>query len=55
METKKKMNRILAKHTGRTEEELEEATSYDHYMTPEECIEFGFADEIADFSMIMGE
>jgi ATP-dependent Clp protease protease subunit len=54
METKRRMNQILAKHTGRTIEEIEEATSYDHYMTPEECIEFGFADKIVDFGMIIG-
>ena len=35
METKKKMNRLLAKHTGKTEEEVEEATGFDHYFSPE--------------------
>ena len=49
METKRKLNRILAKHTGRTEEEIEEATAYDHYFSPEECIAFGLADEIVGF------
>lgn len=53
LETKKKLNLILAKHTGRTEEEIEQATSFDHYMTPEESIQFGLCDEIVDFTKIM--
>jgi len=52
-ETKKKMNRILAKHTGKSEEEVEQATGYDHYFRAEESVEFGLCDQIADFSMIM--
>ena len=53
METRKKMNQILAKHTGKTEEEIEEATSYNHYYNPEESVEFGLADEIVSFDMVM--
>ena len=53
LETKRKMNQILAKHTGKSEEEVEKATSYDHYYSPEESKEFGLCDEIVDFSMIM--
>lgn len=53
LETKKKLNLILAKHSGKTEEEIEQATSFDHYMTPEESIEFGLCDEIVDFTKIM--
>jgi len=53
METKKKMNRILAKHTGKTEEEVEEATGFDHYFGPEESIEFGLCDQIVGFDKIM--
>lgn len=51
--TKQKMNRILAKHTGRTEEEIDEATSYDHYMTPEEAIAFGLCDAVTDLSKVL--
>ena len=36
METKRRMNQILARHTGKSEEEVEKATSYDHYYSPEE-------------------
>lgn len=53
MDTRKKMNRILAKHTGKTEEEIEKATGFDHYFSPEESIEFGLADEIVSFDKIM--
>ncbi len=55
IETKKKLNRILAKHTRRTEEEVEQATGYDHYFQAEEAIAFGLADHVIGFTeMIMG-
>lgn len=53
LETKRKMNRILAKHTGKTEEEVERATGFDHYFSPEESVEFGLCDEIVGFDRIM--
>ena len=53
LETKDKMNKILAKHTGKTEEEIDEATSFDHYFLPEEAIEFNLADKIVDFRVLM--
>ena len=53
MDTRKKMNQILAKHTDKTEEEIEKATSFDHYFSPEESIEFGLADKIIGFDKIM--
>ncbi|MCD7884674.1 MAG: ATP-dependent Clp protease proteolytic subunit [Lachnospiraceae bacterium] len=53
MESKRKMNRILAKHTGKSEEEVEQATSYDHYLTPEESVEFGLCDEIVSFDRLL--
>lgn len=53
LETKRKMNRILAKHTGKTEEEVEQATSFDHYYSPEESVEFGLCDEIVEFDKFM--
>ena len=55
LETKHKMNTILAKHTGQSEETVEEATSYNHYFSPEESLEFGLVDEIVDFGKIMEE
>lgn len=53
METRTKINRILAKHTGKTEEEIEQATSFDHYYSPEESKEFHLCDEIVSFDKIM--
>lgn len=53
LETKQKMNRLLAKHTGHTEDEVEQTSRYDHYFTPEEALAFGLCDQIADLSMIM--
>lgn len=53
LETKKKINQILAKHTGRTEEEIEKETGYDHYFSPKESIEFGLADKIVNFDEMM--
>lgn len=40
------MNAILAKHTGRTIEEINEATSFDNYMNAQQAIEFGICDSI---------
>lgn len=37
---------ILAKHTGKSLEEIYEATSFDNYMTPEEAKTFGLCDEV---------
>ena len=46
IETKRKMDRILAELTGKQEEEIAKATSYDHYFTAEEALEFGLCDKI---------
>lgn len=46
LETKSITNGILAKHTGKTIEEIDEATSFDNYMNAEAAIEFGICDEI---------
>lgn len=53
MEIRNKMNLILAKHTGKTIEEIEKATSFDHYYSPEESVAFGLADEIISFDKLM--
>ena len=46
LETKAITNGILAKHTGKTIEEIDEATSFDNFMNANEAIEFGICDEI---------
>lgn len=55
METRKKINQILAKHTGKTEKEIEEATSYDHYFSAEESVAFCLADDVVSFNKMMEE
>ena len=44
--TRDVMNGILAKHTGKTIEEINDATSFDNYMTAEQAVEFGICDRI---------
>lgn len=53
LETRDRMNKILARHTGKTEEQIAEATSYDHYYGPQESIDFGLADEVISLSRLM--
>ena len=47
METKNIVNGILAKHTGKSLDEINEATSFDNYMNAKEAIEFGICDKLA--------
>lgn len=44
--TKKRLNRILAENTGKTVEEIEEATDRDHYLSAQEALAFGLIDRI---------
>lgn len=46
LETKEIINGIISKHTGKTIEEVDEATSFDNFMNAEEAIAFGLCDEI---------
>ena len=46
LDIKAQMNGLLAKHTGRSMNEINEATAYDHLMTAEEAISFGICDAI---------
>ena len=55
METRQRMNHLLAKHTGKSEKELEEATSYDHYFSAQESIDFGLADKVIGFEKLLEE
>lgn len=53
LETRQKLNGILAKHTGHTIEEIDEATSYDHYFSAEEAVAYGLCDKVIDFSFLV--
>lgn len=46
LETREIVNGILAEHTGKSMEEINNATNFDNYMNAEEAIEFGICDEI---------
>jgi ATP-dependent Clp protease protease subunit len=43
---KRKLEDILARHTGRTSEEIAVATERDNFLSPEEAKEFGLIDHI---------
>ena len=53
LETKKKINSLLAKHTEKTEEEIDKATDFDHYFSPDEATAFNLCDEIIEFSKVI--
>lgn len=53
MDTKKKINCILKKHTGNAIAEIEKATSFDHYFSTQESVKFRLADEIISFDKMM--
>lgn len=44
--TRDTLNGILSEHTGKSMEEINKATSFDNFMTPEEAIHFGICDQI---------
>ncbi len=46
METKSIINGILAKHTRKTVEEINEMTAFDNYMNAEASVAFGLCDEV---------
>ena len=43
---KKNLNEILANNTGKTPEEIKDASERDHWMTAEEARDFGLVDKI---------
>ena len=45
-ETKNRLNALLGKHCGRSSEEMEKATDRNKWMTAEEAVAFGLADEV---------
>lgn len=42
------LSEILAKHTGKTVDEINEATLFDNYMNADEAVAFGICDSIRD-------
>ncbi|MGJ8677277.1 MAG: ATP-dependent Clp protease proteolytic subunit [Akkermansiaceae bacterium] len=45
---KKKLNAILAKHTGKTEEQVESDADRDNYMSAETALEYGLVDKVLE-------
>ena len=48
LETREILNNILARHTGKSIEQINEATSFDNFMNSEEAICFGICDVITE-------
>ncbi|HBC47692.1 MAG TPA: ATP-dependent Clp protease proteolytic subunit, partial [candidate division Zixibacteria bacterium] len=46
LKTKQQMNEILAKHTGRSLEQIEKDTDRDYFMTADEAKAYGLVDEV---------
>ena len=45
---KKRLNGILAKHTGKSIEQVEQDSDRDNYMTPEESVAYGIVDKVLE-------
>lgn len=50
---KEKMNKILASHTGKSLQEIDEATSFDNYLNAQEAVKLGLVDRIVSFKEVM--
>ncbi len=48
LKTKELTNQILAEHTGKSIEEIDQATMYDNYMNAEEAVAFGICDHVTN-------
>lgn len=55
MQTKARINTILAHATGHTVQEIDEASAYDHFFSPEEAVDFNLVDRIMSFSEMITE
>lgn len=48
-ETKRQLDAIISKHSKKTIKEIAKSTSYDHYFSANEAIDYGLADRIVTF------
>lgn len=48
IETREMVNGILAEHTGKSIEEINDATSFDNFMNAEDAIKFGLCDAVTE-------
>jgi len=49
---KLRLNEILAKHTGKTIEEIEKDTNRDFYLTSDGAVEYGLVDHVMETSAV---
>lgn len=45
---KKRLNKIIARHCGKSEEQVERDADRDHWMTAEEAVEYGIVDKVLE-------
>jgi len=43
---RERMNKIMAEHTGQSEEQIAIDTERDNFMTPEQALEYGLVDHV---------
>mgnify|MGYP004444269099 CR=1 FL=1 len=55
IQTKDKTNLLISRHTGKTIEEVTQATSYNHYFSASEAIQFGLCDKIITLDYLLEE
>ncbi|MGV6801883.1 MAG: ATP-dependent Clp protease proteolytic subunit [bacterium] len=48
LETKRRLNEIYVEHTGRDYETIEQTLDRDHFMTPDEAVDFGLIDQVIE-------
>jgi len=55
IKTKRRLNEIYVEHTGQDYETIERTLDRDHFMTPEEGVDFGLIDKVLDKRLPGGE
>lgn len=53
LERKSLIDNLLVTYTGKSIEEIQVATSFDHYMSADDAVEFGIVDKICDGKELM--
>jgi len=48
LQLKKKLNKILAQHTGKTMSQIEKDTDRDFYLSSDEAVSYGLIDKIVE-------
>lgn len=53
IQVKKKLDKIISLKTGKSLKEVDKNTSYDHFFSAEEAVEFGLIDRIISYDEVM--